>query len=116
MVPLLGERQVTADEVMKTVSSEYGVRVTDITGNKKSRDISLPRQISMYLIRRLTRLSYPEIGRLMGGKDHSTVVKGVKKMNGMLNENQELARRIRTVEKRLMEQSRRRIGELSESG
>ena len=115
LVPLLGERQVTADEVMKTVSVEYGVRVSDITGAKKSRDISLPRQISMYLIRRLTRLSYPEIGRLMGGKDHSTVVKGVKKMTSLLEEDQDLARRMRMVEKKLMEQSRRRIGELGDS-
>ncbi len=115
LVPLLGERQITADEVMKLVSHEYGVRVADITGAKKSRDISLPRQISMYLIRRLTRLSYPEIGRLMGGKDHSTVVKGVKKMNGLMEEDHEFARKLRNVEKKLMEQSRRRIGELTES-
>jgi chromosomal replication initiator protein len=108
LVPLLGERQVTAKEILKEVSSAFNVRISDLKGSRKTREISLPRQVSMYLIRRLTRSSFPEIGRILGGKDHSTVVKGVKKLSETLNRDKDLAQRVRSVEKALLETGKRK--------
>jgi chromosomal replication initiator protein len=108
LVPLLGERQVTAKEILKEVATGFNVKISDLKGSRKTREISLPRQVSMYLVRRLTRSSFPEIGRLLGGKDHSTVVKGVKKLSETLARDKELAQRVRIIEKSLLETGKRK--------
>lgn len=101
--PLISERQVSIDEVLSTVASQFGVKVSDLKGSRKTREVSQPRQVAMYLARRLTRSSFPEIGRSFGGKDHSTVVKGVKKVEEMLRENPDLAEMVRSTERLLTE-------------
>ncbi len=101
--PLISERQVSIDEVLSTVASQFGVKVSDLKGSRKTREVSQPRQVAMYLARRLTRSSFPEIGRSFGGKDHSTVVKGVKKIEEMLRENPDLAEMVRSTERLLTE-------------
>jgi chromosomal replication initiator protein len=101
--PLVSERQVSIEDVLAAVASHFGIKVSDLKGSRKNREVSQPRQVAMYLARRLTRHSFPEIGRAFGGKDHSTVVKGVKKIETILRENPELAERVRLVERSLME-------------
>ncbi len=101
--PLVSERQVSIEDVLSTVASQFGVKVSDIKGTRKTREVSQPRQVAMYLARRLTRSSFPEIGRSFGGKDHSTVVKGVKKIEELLRENPELAEQVRAAERILTE-------------
>jgi chromosomal replication initiator protein len=101
--PLVSERQVSIEEVLSMVANQFGVKVTDLKGSRKTREVSQPRQVAMYLARRLTRASFPEIGRSFGGKDHSTVVKGVKKIEEMLRENPELAEIVRSTERLLTE-------------
>ena len=101
--PLVSERQVSIDDVLSAVAQQYGVKVADLKGSRKTRDVSLPRQVAMYLARRLTRASFPEIGRSFGGKDHSTVVKGVKRIQELLRENPELAEQVRVAERALTE-------------
>ncbi len=96
--PLVSERQVGVDEVLGAVASHYGLKVADLKGSRKTRDISHPRQVAMYLARRLTRSSFPEIGRAMGGKDHSTVVKGVKRVEQLMAKDPELGETVRVVE------------------
>ncbi len=104
--PMVGERVVTMDEVLKAVATGFGVKVSDLKGERKTRDISLPRQVAMLLARRLTTFSFPEIGKALGGKDHSTVVKGVKKLSKTLATDQDLARKVLMVEKVLLEGGR----------
>lgn len=101
--PLVSERQVSIDDVLSAVAQQYGVKVADLKGSRKTRDVSMPRQVAMYLARRLTRASFPEIGRSFGGKDHSTVVKGVKRIQELLRENPELAEQVRVAERALTE-------------
>ena len=101
--PLISERQVSIDEVLSTVASQFGLKVSDIKGSRKTREVSQPRQVAMYLARRLTRCSFPEIGRFFGGKDHSTVVKGVKKIEGLLKDHPDLAEKVRSTERLLVE-------------
>ena len=85
------------------VASHYGVKVSELKSSRKTRKITHPRQVAMYLARRLTQASYPEIGRAFGNKDHSTVVKGVKKLKLLLEEDPTVAENVRTVERRLRE-------------
>jgi chromosomal replication initiator protein len=101
--PLVSERQVSIEDVLSTVAAQFGIKVADLKGSRKTRDVSLPRQVAMFLARRLTRASFPEIGRSFGGKDHSTVVKGVKRIEEQLRENPELAEQVRVAERSLTE-------------
>ncbi len=101
--PLVSERQVTIEDILGAVANQFGVKVSDLKGSRKNREVSQPRQVAMFLARKLTRHSFPEIGRAFGGKDHSTVVKGVKKIETTLHENPELSSRVRLVERSLTE-------------
>ncbi|MDR2493166.1 MAG: chromosomal replication initiator protein DnaA [Coriobacteriales bacterium] len=80
-------RQITIRTIQQEVETHFGVSHADLIGQRRSKSISHPRHIAMYLSRRLTNFSYPEIGRLFGNKDHSTVVYAVKNIenNTMLD-------------------------------
>ena len=86
------------EDVLRVVATHFGVRPADIKSSRKSRDISRPRQVTMYLARRLTKASFPEIGQALGGKDHSTVVKGVQRVEKLMAQDPELADTLRVVE------------------
>ena len=101
--PLIAQRQVTVEEVLQTVASRYGVRVSELKSSRKTRDVTRPRQVAMFLARQLTGQSYPEIGKALGGKDHSTVVKGVKKIQNQMAREAALAEEIRVLERELLE-------------
>ena len=74
---------ITVELVQEKVASSFHVRVSDLCSKKKSRDVSLPRQIAMYLCRELTEESFPNIGKAFG-KDHSTVIHAHKEITGIL--------------------------------
>ncbi|SDW87076.1 chromosomal replication initiator protein DnaA [Alicyclobacillus hesperidum] len=67
-------RAVTVNQVQKVVSDHYGLRIEDLRGKKRTRNIAFPRQIAMYLTRELTDMSLPRIGEAFGGRDHTTVM------------------------------------------
>lgn len=96
--PLASEHLVGVEDVLGAVAAHYGLRPADIKSSRKSRDISRPRQVAMFLARRMTNASFPEIGLAMGGKDHSTVVKGVQRVEKLLAQDPELADTVRAVE------------------
>ncbi len=77
---------LTIDVILKEVSSLLDVKVADIKGRRRHKKVSQARQVAMYLSRKLTDKSYPDIGRAFGGKDHSTVVAAVKKVEKLLQE------------------------------
>ena len=77
-------RKITPDNIIQTVSDHYSVSGEDVTGKRRSRDIALPRQVSMYLIRELTPLSTTAIGRVFSGRDHSTVMHSCDKVAEMM--------------------------------
>jgi len=74
------ENRAIPSEILKTVASHYGLRVSDLKAKTNAKPIAFPRQVAMYLCRRLTGLSYPEIGRLFNDKHHSTVMHSVEKI------------------------------------
>ncbi|KPK41384.1 MAG: chromosomal replication initiation protein [Omnitrophica WOR_2 bacterium SM23_29] len=70
------EERITADSILEVVAKYFNVRVSDIKGRRRTKQIILPRQIAMYLVRKLTDHSLPEIGELCGGRDHTTILHG----------------------------------------
>jgi chromosomal replication initiator protein len=72
------ERPLQVSDILQTVSKHYGIKLSEMVGRKRSRSIAHPRQIAMYLCRKLTPLSLEEIGGHFGGRDHSTVLHAEK--------------------------------------
>ena len=74
------ERKVTVEEIQRKVAEHYNIRLSDMIGPKRLRTIARPRQIAMYLAKHMTTRSLPEIGRRFGGRDHTTILHGVRKV------------------------------------
>ncbi len=93
------DRKITVEEIQRKVSEHYNIRLSDMIGPKRLRSYARPRQIAMYLAKQLTSRSLPEIGRRFGGRDHTTVMHGVKRIeelkqsDGQIAEDLELLRR-----------------------
>jgi chromosomal replication initiator protein len=83
-------RHFTIPNIIKVVAGYYGIKVADIKSKRRTRDISEPRQIAMFLCREHTKSSLPEIGRQFGGKDHTTVIFSYKKISKLVKNNNEL--------------------------
>ena len=77
----LQERTITIDNIQKTVAEYYKIRTSDLLSNRRSRSITRPRQMAMTLSKELTNHSLPEIGAAFGGRDHTTVLHGCRKIN-----------------------------------
>ncbi|SFS86114.1 chromosomal replication initiator protein DnaA [Sulfitobacter marinus] len=93
------ERKISIEEIQRKVSDHYNIRLSDMVGPKRLRSYARPRQVAMYLSKKLTSRSLPEIGRRFGGRDHTTVMHGVKRIeelkqsDGQIAEDLELLRR-----------------------
>jgi chromosomal replication initiator protein len=74
------DRRVTIEEIQKRVASHFNIRVSDMHSARRARSVARPRQVAMYLAKQLTARSLPEIGRKFGGRDHTTVMHAVKKV------------------------------------
>jgi chromosomal replication initiator protein len=74
------DRRVTIEEIQKRVAEHYNVKVSDMHSARRSRAVARPRQVAMYLSKQLTPRSLPEIGRKFGGRDHTTVMHAVRKV------------------------------------
>ncbi len=77
---------ITPDVIIDEVASYYGITIADIKGTKRSNKISNPRQLTMYLLRELTDITLANIGEFLGGKDHSTVMYGLTKIEKQLSD------------------------------
>jgi len=76
----LQNRQISVENIQKTVADYYKIKVADMYSKKRPANIARPRQIAMYLAKELTQKSLPEIGDLFGGRDHTTVLHAVRKI------------------------------------
>ncbi len=94
-------RNSSVDNIQKIVAEHFQVRVTDLKSKNRSRCFALPRQIAMFLARKLTRASTTEIGRRFGGKDHSTVIHSTNKIEGLLKTDQSLSATIHTIQQKI---------------
>ena len=80
-------RRITIDEIQNKVSNYYNLKIEDMTSSRRIRSFARPRQVAMYLSKKLTTRSLPEIGRKFGGRDHTTVIHAVKKIEQLKEEN-----------------------------
>ncbi|MEM8961705.1 MAG: chromosomal replication initiator protein DnaA [Acidobacteriota bacterium] len=91
------EQRVTAPEIIKVVARHYGLKVQQIKSKSNSKQIAFPRQVAMYLCKKLTQLSYPDIGRQFNGKHHSTVMYSVDKIEGLREKEPEIDRAVKSL-------------------
>ena len=80
-------RRITIDEIQNKVSNYYNIKIEDIISSRRIRSFARPRQVAMYLSKKLTTRSLPEIGRKFGGRDHTTVIHAIKKIEQLKSEN-----------------------------
>ena len=85
------DRRVTVEEIQRKVSDHYNIRLSDMLGPKRLRSFARPRQIAMHLCKQLTSRSLPEIGRRFGGRDHTTVMHGVRRIEGLRNQDSQMS-------------------------
>jgi len=83
-------RAVTVEDIQKQVANYYNIRLQDMRSKKRTRNVAFPRQVAMYCSKQLTSLSLPEIGEAFGGRDHTTVLYAVRKIDEMMKGNESL--------------------------
>jgi chromosomal replication initiator protein len=79
-------RQVSVDNIQRSVADYYKIKVSDLMSRRRSRSVARPRQVAMALTKELTTLSYPEIGDAFGGRDHTTVLHACRKVRELAEE------------------------------
>ena len=95
-------RQLTSQMIMEVVARYYNVTVNEILSNRRSKDITVPRQIAMYLCRFVLNMTFPKIGDVFGGKDHTTVIHACNKVSADLNAvNSSFSHDVEEIKKRL---------------
>ncbi|MBI1919986.1 MAG: chromosomal replication initiator protein DnaA [Geobacter sp.] len=95
-------KEISVEMIQKAVAEHFNIKVSELKSDKRLKTIVLPRQIAMYLCRDLTKASYPEIGDKFGGKDHSTIIHSVKKMEKQISQNLDLKSTMDTLKKGLL--------------
>jgi chromosomal replication initiator protein len=91
------ERRVTIDEIQRAVSVHFELKPVDLVSARRAVVVARPRQIAMYLAKRLTTRSLPEIGRKFGGRDHSTVIHAVRRIEELRDKDREIDTAVRTL-------------------
>ena len=91
------ERVITIDHIQRKVAEFFGIKLSDLRAQNRTKAIAFPRQIAMYISRQLTHASLSEVGRAFGGKDHTTVLHGVEKIQQMLQEDPKFKKTIDSI-------------------
>ncbi len=108
LADLLGSarrRRITPDQVIMAVSDHFGVDLRILQGRGRSRNIVVPRQVAMYLLREETECSLVDIGKLLGGRDHTTVMYGCDKISEEINTDNRLRNEVLSIRERLYSQT-----------
>jgi len=95
------DRRITIDEIQRKVAEHYNLKLTDMHSARRARSVARPRQIAMYLAKQLTARSLPEIGRKFGGRDHTTVMHAVRKVDELMAEDAQIAKDVDVVRRAL---------------
>jgi len=96
--------EVPANEVVRTVAESFDLSIERLLGRDRSREVALPRQIAMYLLREESNFSLPQIGNALGGRDHTTIMYGCEKVADMLERDDKLRRRVIKIREQLFGQ------------
>jgi len=93
------DRRITIDEIQKQVANHYSIRISEMSSPRRARAVARPRQVAMYLAKQLTPRSLPEIGRKFGGRDHTTVMHAVRKVEELRAQDQAFAEDLELLRK-----------------
>ncbi|MBE0569621.1 MAG: chromosomal replication initiator protein DnaA [Deltaproteobacteria bacterium] len=96
-----GDREVSPENIQKAVADHFGVKVSELRSDRKHKVIAMPRQVAMYLMRNMTRCSFPDIGQRFGGRDHTTVMYAVKKIEKKLADDVSLRSTVDALRKKI---------------
>ena len=94
-------KEITPSLIINVVAEHFGVKPEDITSKKRNSEFVTPRQVVMYLCREMTDVSFTNIGKLLGKKDHTTVIHGVKKIEDEMQNNEELRNKVDIIIKKI---------------
>ena len=94
-------RIVTPQLIMEVVAEHFGISIEQILSKSRSNDVAKPRQIAMYLCKNMTDASLEAIGKVLGGRDHSTVVHGIKKVAEDVSADEAVAKTVETIKKKI---------------
>ena len=94
-------REITPQLIIEVVSEHFHISVDQMISKNRSNDIAKPRQIAMYLSRKLTDMSLPKIGEEFGGRDHTTVIHAYEKISESLNNDESLENTVNDITKKL---------------
>ena len=95
------DRRISVEDIQKQVANHYNIKVSDMHSARRSRAVARPRQVAMYLSKKFTPKSLPEIGRKFGGKDHTTVMHAVKRIDELMAADHEFAKDVELLSRRL---------------
>jgi chromosomal replication initiator protein len=96
-----GEKRVTVDDIQKATSEHFGLKQADLISERRTRSVARPRQAAMWLAKQLTTRSLPDIGRRFGGRDHTTVLHAVRRIEALRQTDGQLARDLETLSRKL---------------
>lgn len=92
---------LTAEKIVKIIANFYGIKLEELLGKKRNKELVYPRQIAMYLLRHELNYSYPHIGKELGGKDHTTIIHGSEKIEKEITKNDKMQREISLIKEKL---------------
>jgi chromosomal replication initiator protein len=95
------DRRITIEEIQKKVAEHFTIKLAEMSSARRSRQVARPRQIAMYLAKQLTSRSLPEIGRKFGGRDHTTVMHAVRKVEELPVEDAQIAQDVEIIRRAL---------------
>jgi len=95
------DRRITIDEIQRKTAEHYNIKMPDMHSARRSRNVARPRQVAMYLAKQLTSRSLPEIGRKFGGRDHTTVMHAVRKIEELMEEDPQIAQDVEIIRRAL---------------
>ncbi len=95
------EKMLTAENIQKTVAKHFGISVEELRSSKRNKEILIPREVAMYLTRKITKNSLPEIKAKFGVKSHATIINACKKIEKELEKNAELREKVKEIEKEI---------------
>jgi chromosomal replication initiator protein len=99
--PVAIERRVMIADIQASVARHFSISIGEMCSDRRSVSVARPRQIAMYLAKRLTTRSLPEIGRKFGNRDHSTVIHAVRRIEDLRGKDCEIDKAVRLLTRRL---------------
>jgi chromosomal replication initiator protein len=101
IVSINSAKRISIDDIVEAVCRQFVVRVADLQSHRRTRSVTLPRQVAMYLCKKMTQKTLSEIGGFFGGRDHTTVLHSIRKIEGEIVKQSDLMQRMEIIEREL---------------